>query len=233
MNIATPKFGVGASALRKEDAAFITGRGQYTDDLRKEGVLHAYVLRSPYAAARFTITSTEAAEQAKGVRLVLTAADVGHIGPVKCQGRATQPDGSRHEVRETPILCDGEVRFVGDAIAFIVADSVAEARDAAELIEVDWDMGEAVAETAAALADGAPLVWPELKTNRVFTYKLGDAAKTADAFRKADHVTEIGFTNNRLISNYMETRAALGEWDPAAERFTLTVGSQGVHGMRD
>lgn len=233
MNIATPKFGVGASALRKEDVSLITGRGQYTDDIRKDGVLHGYVLRSPYAAARFTIGSTEAAKAAKGVHLVLTAADVKHIGPVKCQGLATQPDGKKHEARETPVLCDGAVRFVGDAVAFIVADSVAEARDAAELIEVDWDMADAVADTAAALGEGAPLVWPELGTNRVYTYKVGDAAKTAEAFSKADHVTEIAFTNNRLISNYMETRAAVGEWDAANERFTLTVGSQGVHGMRD
>jgi len=233
MNIATPKFGVGASALRKEDVSLVTGRGQYTDDIRKEGVLHSYVLRSPYAAARFTIGSTEEAAKAKGVHLVLTAADVKHIGPVKCQGRATQPDGTRHDVRETPVLCEEEVRFVGDAIAFVVADSVAEARDAAELIEVDWDMGEAVADTAAALQDGAPLVWPELGTNRVYTYKVGDVSATKEAFAKAAHVTEITFTNNRLISNYMETRAAVGEWDPQAERFTLTVGSQGVHGMRD
>ncbi|HET7412705.1 MAG TPA: xanthine dehydrogenase family protein molybdopterin-binding subunit, partial [Pararhizobium sp.] len=136
MNIATPKFGVGASALRKEDAPLITGKGQYTDDIRKEGVLHAYVLRTPYAAARFTIASTEEASAAKGVRLVLTASDVAHMGPVKCQGRVTQPDGTRHELREVPVLCKDEVRFVGDAVAFIVADSVADARDAAELIEI-------------------------------------------------------------------------------------------------
>ncbi|HET7413718.1 MAG TPA: xanthine dehydrogenase family protein molybdopterin-binding subunit, partial [Pararhizobium sp.] len=156
-----------------------------------------------------------------------------HMGPVKCQGRVTQPDGTRHELREVPVLCKDVVRFVGDAVAFIVADSVADARDAAELIEIDWEMGEAVADTAAALQDGAPLVWPELGTNRVYTYKIGDAAATEAVFAKAAHVSEITLTNNRLIANYMETRAALGEWDGEKSRFTLTLGSQGVHGVRD
>ena len=233
MNIATPKFGVGASALRKEDAALITGLGQYTDDIRRPDALHAYVLRSPHAAAKFTIVSTEAAENSEGVRLVMTAADVAHIGPVKCQGRQTQPDGSKHEVREQPILCDGSVHFVGDAIAFVVAGTAAQARDAAELIEVEWEPDGAVADTAAALADGAALVWPELKTNEAYTYKLGDAAATDEAFARAAHVTGIAFTNNRLISNYMETRAAIGEWDAEGERYVLTTGSQGVHGIRD
>ena len=233
MNIATPKFGVGASALRKEDAPLITGRGQYTDDIHKDGELHAYVLRSPYAAAAFTITSTEEAAKAEGVSLVLTAADIAHIGPVKCQGRATQPDGTVHEVREQPVLCDGRVHFVGDAIAFVVADTATQARDAAELIEVDWEMGEAVSDTAAALQDGAPLVWPELGTNKVYTYRIGDAAASDEAFARAAHVSEISFTNNRLISNYMEPRAAIGEWDAGKERYVLTSGSQGVHGLRD
>ena len=129
------------------------------------------------------------------------------------------------------MLCDGLVHFVGDAIAFVVADTAAEARDAAELIEVEWEMGEAVADTAAALEDGAPLVWPELGSNKAFTHKIGDAAATKEAFAKAAHVSEIAFTNNRLISNYMEPRAAIGEWD--GTRFVLTTGSQGVHGLRD
>ena len=233
MNVATPKFGVGASALRKEDAPLITGKGQYTDDVHKDGELHAHVLRSPYAAARFTITSTGEAEKAEGVRLVLTAADIAHIGPVKCQAQAPQPDGSAHEMREQPVLCDGLVHFVGDAIAFVVADTADHARDAAELIEVDWEPGEAVADTAAALEDGAPLVWPELGTNRAFLHRIGDAAACEAAFRSATHVSEISFTNNRLISNYMEPRAAIGEWDASRERYVLTSGSQGVHSLRD
>ena len=119
-----------------------------------------------------------------GVRLVLTAADIGHIGPLKCQAQAPQPDGSKHEMREQPVLCDGLVRFVGDAIAFVVADTAAQARDAAELIEVDWEMGEAVADTAAALEDGAPLVWPELGSNKAFLHRIGDAAACEEAFRR-------------------------------------------------
>ncbi|TPW29860.1 xanthine dehydrogenase family protein molybdopterin-binding subunit [Pararhizobium mangrovi] len=233
MNIATPKFGVGASALRKEDMPLVTGRGRYTDDVHPEGTLSAYVVRSPYSAARFTITSTEAAKAADGVHLVLTAADIPHIGPMKCQGVATQPDGSKHAVREMPVLCESAVRLVGDAVAFVVADTQALARDASELIEIEWEMGEGIAETAGALAEDAPLVWPELGTNRAYTYKIGDERATEQAFADAAHVSRIAFTNQRLISNYMETRASLGEYDAERDRFTLTTGTQGVHGVRD
>jgi aerobic carbon-monoxide dehydrogenase large subunit len=231
MNIATPKFGVGASALRKEDDAFIKGEGRYTDDVKREGSLHAYVLRSPQAAGTFSIGSLDAARSAPGVKLVLTAADVAHLGPVKCMARAKQPSGEEHPVRDIPLLCDGEVRYVGDAVAFIVAESLGQAQDAAELIDIDFDHADAQTDLATALDDGAPLVWPELGSNLVYLHENGDREATDEAFAAARHVTTIEFVNNRLVSNYMEPRACLAEWDENAG-FTLTVGSQGVHSMR-
>ena len=233
MNIATPKFGVGASALRKEDPKLIRGEGAFTDDIKAEGELRGFVLRSPHAAARFVINDLDAARASDGVQLVLTAKDVAHLGPVVCQTSVKQPDGTPHALKHTPLLCDGEVRHVGDAVVFIVADTLAQAQDASELIDIDWDFGNAHADLATALDEASPLVWPDLGTNQAFLYRTGDAAATDTAFAQADHVTTIDYINNRLVSNYMETRACLAEWDAAAERFTITLGSQGVHGIRN
>lgn len=233
MNIATPKFGVGASALRKEDHKLITGEGSFTDDVRADGELRGFVLRSPHAAARFEIADLEAARAAEGVHLVLTAPDVAHLGPVLNQATVKQPDGTRHPQKHIPLLCDGEVRHVGDAVAFIVADTLAQAQEASELIEIDWDIVDAQVDLAGALEDGKALVWPDLETNQAYLYRIGDIDKTAQAIAEADHVTTIEFTNNRLVSNYMETRACLAEWDDESEKFTLTLGSQGVHGIRN
>ncbi len=204
MNIATPQFGFGASALRKEDARLIRGEGAFTDDFRAEGELRAYVLRSPHAAASFVIAGLGAARAAQGVHLVLTAADVTHLGPVICQTPLKQPDGTRHPLKHTPLLCDGEVRHVGDAVAFIVADTLAQAQDAAELIEIEWEYGQAHADLGTALDEGSALVWPDLGTNQAFLYRIGDTGNTDAAFQAADHVTTINFVNNRLVSNYME-----------------------------
>ncbi|KGF66967.1 carbon monoxide dehydrogenase [Hoeflea sp. BAL378] len=232
MNIATPKFGVGASALRKEDPKLVRGEGAFTDDIRAKGELRGFVLRSAHAAARFVINDLDAARAAPGVHLVLTAADVAHLGPVMCLAPVKQPDGSRHALKHTPLLCDGEVRHVGDAVAFIVAETLEQARDASELIDIKWEFAEAHADLATALDDGVPLVWPDLGTNQAYLYHVGDEAATNAAFAGADRVTTISFVNNRLVTNYMETRACLAEWDDAAGKFTLTLGSQGVHSIR-
>ena len=232
MNVMTPKFGMGASVLRKEDSAFITGRGRYTDDITAPGALHGYVLRSPIAAGTFTISSVEAARAAPGVHLVLTAADLAHLGDLKTAAMQKQPDGSRPDTHDIPILCRDRVSHVGDAVAFVVADTRALAQDAAELIEVEFDAEPAASHTATALDPETPLVWPANGSNRAFQYKAGDAARTDEAFARAAHVTRIAFSNNRLVSNYMEPRSALAEWKADEDRFVLTSGSQGVHSMR-
>ncbi|RWF33066.1 xanthine dehydrogenase family protein molybdopterin-binding subunit [Mesorhizobium sp.] len=232
MTVVTPKFGMGASVLRREDQAFLKGEGRYTDDIKPAGLLHGYVLRSPVAKAGFTITSTEAASAAPGVHLVLTGKDIAHLGKLKSGVMQRQPDGTRAPTRDIPILCGDRVNYVGDAVAFVVADSRALAQDAAELIEVDYDSEDAASGTATALDEGTPLVWPELGSNRAFTYHIGDKQKTAAAFASAAHITRIEFINNRLVCNYMEPRSAIGEWNVAESRFVLTTGSQGVHSMQ-
>ncbi|GLS32947.1 carbon-monoxide dehydrogenase large subunit [Mesorhizobium albiziae] len=232
MTIVTPKFGMGASVLRLEDEAFITGKGRYTDDISPAGTLHGYVLRSPVAKARLSVGSVEAARAAPGVHLVLTGADVAHLKALKSGVMQRQPDGTRAPTRDIPILCRDRVNYVGDAVAFVVADSRALAQDAAELIEVDYDGEDAVAATARALDPDAPLVWPDLGSNRAFTYAMGNQAKTAAAFAMAKSVTRIEFINNRLVCNYIEPRSAIGEWRDDEDRFVLTTGSQGVHSMQ-
>ena len=232
MDAVTPiKFGLGASIQRLEDETFITGRGRYTDDIRKEGELHALVVRSPHANAAFTIEDVEAARAAPGVHLVLTGADVAHLKDLKTSGQRREPDGSKRETRDIPILCRDHAHYVGDAVAFVVADSVQKAEDAAELIAIEWDEKPAAVGTGAVLDEGAPLVWPELGTNIACQFQEGDPKATDAAFDKAARVSRIEFVQNRLVPNYLETRAAIGEWD--GKRWTLTVGSQGVHGVRD
>jgi carbon-monoxide dehydrogenase large subunit len=232
MTIATPKFGMGASVLRVEDNAFITGRGRYTDDIAPEGVLHGYVLRSPVANGTFRILSTEAAAAAPGVHLVLTGADLGHLKDLASVVMQKQPDGTRAPTRDIPILCRDRVRYVGDAVAFVVADTRALAQDAAELIEIDYESEDAAAETATALDAATPLVWPELGTNRALLYELGERSASDAAFARAATVTRIQFHNNRLVCNYMEPRSAIAEWKEDEDRFVFTAGSQGVHSMQ-
>ena len=232
MTVITPKFGMGASVLRLEDQTFVTGKGRYTDDIAQAGVLHGYVLRSPFANAHFSIASVEAANASPGVRLILTGADLTHIRDLRSKSMARQPDGTTAPTRDIPILCRDQVHYVGDAVAFIVADSRAMAQDAADLIEIDYDSRDAAAKTETALDGDAPLVWPELGTNRAFTYHHGDRAKAEAAFAKASKVTRIEFRNNRLVSNYIEPRSAMAEWKPDEDRFVLTTGSQGVHSVQ-
>src|SRR5690554_5182966 len=134
MNVIAPKFGMGASVTRVEDDAFTTGGGRYTDDISPDGVLHGYVLRSTVAKGRFTIGPLDEARAAAGVHLVLTAAEIAHLGDLRSGAMQKQPDGSRAPTRDIPVLCRDRVNYVGDAVAFVVADTRALAQDAAELI---------------------------------------------------------------------------------------------------
>src|SRR5690606_8679085 len=230
MNFTSKKFGMGASVLRLEDNALVTGAGNFTDDNSLPGMLHAYVVRSPVANAEIRSIDVAAAMDAPGVHLVLTGADVAHLGALRSDSMRRQPDGSLAPTRDIPILCDTHVRHVGDAVALVVAESRALAQDAAELVAVEYDDLPAVTGTDEALLPDAPLVWPELGTNRAFFARHGDAEAVDAAFARAARVTRIDIVNNRLVANYMETRSAIGEWD--GRRFTLTTGSQGVHSIR-
>ena len=223
---------MGQSVRRKEDGQFITGTGRYTDDVQLDGALNAFVLRSPYAHAEFQIESTQAAEEMAGVRLVLTAADIPEAGPLKCQTIQRQIDGTMHESKDVPLLCEKVVRHVGDAVAFIVAETKHQAQEAAELIEIEYEMLDTTVDTEASLSADAPLVYPDLGTNVAFETENGNVEETDKVFASADHITELKLINNRLVCNYMEPRCCRADWSEVEDRYTLTVPSQGVHGMR-
>ncbi|MEL6947756.1 MAG: xanthine dehydrogenase family protein molybdopterin-binding subunit, partial [Pseudomonadota bacterium] len=238
MNAHTPpKFGqhvgMGKSVLRKEDASFVTGQGQYTDDFKRADALHAYVLRSPYAHATFTVEDLETAQAAEGVALILTGQDTKDMPGLTCLTVMEQPDGTKHAKRDIPLLCVDTVRHVGDAVAMVIADTVANAKAAAELIEIDYDMQDAAVDTEGALSPDAPQVYADAGTNQAFEIVMGNHAEAEDVFKTAPRVTELKLINNRLVCNYMETRGCLAEWVEEEDRYTLTVGSQGVHGMRN
>ncbi|HEX2257338.1 MAG TPA: xanthine dehydrogenase family protein molybdopterin-binding subunit, partial [Afifellaceae bacterium] len=166
------------------------------------------------------------------VRLVWTGDDLADLAPLPCLAMGEQKDGEPIHVPPRLVLARGRVRHVGEPIAFIVADDLSAARAAAELIEVDYAPLPAIVDTAAALADGAPLVWPDRGSNIAFTYERGDQAAAEAAFGRAAKVARLRLVNSRVVSNYIEPRAVLAEYDPEKDRYTLTLGSQGVHGMR-
>ncbi len=206
--MAPVKFGVGQSVLRKEDDALIRGKGRYTDDYAPSSALHALVLRSPHAHAAFRIDASRA-RGLPGVAAILTADDVKDLGGLPCLFNL--PDDPFTPPPYT-ILARDVVRHVGDAVAFVVADTVAHARDAIEAIEVEWTPQPAVASLRDAVKDGAPQVWPDHPGNVLYEAHLGDRAATEAAFAKAHAVAEISIVNPRIVTNYMETRAVVCEY---------------------
>jgi len=222
------KFGFGQALTRKEDDPLLRGQGRYVADFAPDGALHGVVVRSPHAHARFTIGDLGKVRSLPGVRLVLTGADLGHLGPLPTPGVL---EGVDIPIPPYPILARDEVRHVGDSVAFVVADTLPQAKDAAEAIEIDWQPLPHVIGAGAALKSGAPLVWPDRKGNVAFETSAGNAAKTKAAFAQAARTVELTVINQRLVTNYMDTRGVVAEFD--GERYTLTLGSQGSHIIRD
>ncbi|MGB8484648.1 MAG: xanthine dehydrogenase family protein molybdopterin-binding subunit [Xanthobacteraceae bacterium] len=224
------KFGISQSVLRMEDDPLLRGAGHYTSDHMPAGSLHAVVLRSPHANAEFRITDVTKARGLPGVRLILTGEDTANLGKLPLMFPIPG-------VTITPppydILARDAVHHVGDAIAFVVADTIEQAKDAAEAIVVDWRPRAAVVDAMAALAPGAPLVWPDRPGNLAFEKSIGDKEKTDAAFRAAAKTVALTVVNQRLVTNYLDTRAAVAEYDEAKDRLTLTLGSQGPHRIRD
>lgn len=227
------KFGFGQPVRRVEDQRLTTGTGRYTDDTAVEGALHAFVLRSQYAHATFRIVDKQAALGMKGVKLILTGEDVAHLGDLPCKGLIKTVSGEDVKPLPVPVLPTDTVRHVGEAVAFIVAETLTQARDAAEAIEIEWTALPSVTGIEAALDPGAHQVWPDRPGNVAFEAEQGDKAKTDAAFAKADRTVSVTIVNNRLASNYLETRACIAEYDKADKRWTLTLGSQGSHGTRE
>src|SRR5581483_7838701 len=209
------KFGIGQPVARFEDPRLVRGEGRYLGDIDLPGQTYAVVLRSPHAHARINGIDVEAARAAPGVLAVYTGADYAAdgLGGPKATLPRKRPDGSPMFAPQRPALCVDRVRYVGDPVAFVVAETLNEAKDAAELIAVDYEPLPSVTDTASAALPGSPPVWDECPDNICHVMQLGDKARTDEAFAKADHVLERRYVVTRVHAQFMEPRGALGLYD--------------------
>ncbi len=227
------KFGIGQAVRRVEDERFLTGKGSYTADFVPENTLHAAFLRSPHAHAQFSFGDLAAVRAMPGVRAVYTLADLSNLGGLRCIWPINNADGSLTPPKPYPIMADGETFHVGDIVAMVVAETGFAAMDAIEAISVDWRPLDVVVGLNEAIADDAPQLFAGAPGNLAYDTHFGDETRTAEAFAGAAHVVRMTVVNNRLVANYIETRGAIGDYDPVTQHFTLHVTSQGVHGFRD
>jgi carbon-monoxide dehydrogenase large subunit len=226
------KFGIGQPVPRTEDATLVRGQGRYTDDIDLPGQAHAVIVRSRHAHGVIRQIDTAAARAMPGVLGVYTAADLAAYGPLKCAIPFKNRDGSDMRKPRRAALAEGKVRFVGDPVAFVVAETLLAAKDAAEAVEVDIDPLPAVTRARAAARAGAPQLYDDVPGNISLDYHYGDADKVAAAFAAAAHVTRLDMLNSRLVVNAMEPRAAIGIYDATRAHWTLHSQSQGVFGMK-
>ncbi|MCA3214821.1 MAG: xanthine dehydrogenase family protein molybdopterin-binding subunit [Burkholderiales bacterium] len=227
MNDPKPGF-IGKSVERREDYRFLTGNGQYTDDITLPGQTFAAFLRSPHAHARIRAIDTAAARAAPGVLAVFTGKDVAGVNGLPCGWLINSIDGTPMKEPKHPIIAEQKVLHVGDQVALVVAETLAQAKAALNLIDVDYDVLPAVADTATA-AGNATAVHDIAPDNVCYTWALGDKAGVDAAFAKAAHVTRLEFVNNRLVPNAMEPRAANAVYSRADDSYTLYVASQNPH----
>jgi carbon-monoxide dehydrogenase large subunit len=225
---------VGTPVRRREDYRFLTGQGTYTDDIDRPGQLYAFILRSPHANARIDGIDTAAARAAPGVAAVYTATDLDAdgVGGLPCGWLVHSKDGAPMVEPPHPVLARGRARHVGDPVAVVIADTLAQARDAAELVRVDYVEEPAVVDAAEALKPGAPQVRDEAPGNLCYDWHLGDLAAVDAAIGRAARVVRLDLVNNRLVPNAMEPRAAIGEFDRATGEHTLFTTSQNPHVIR-
>ncbi|MBP1852210.1 xanthine dehydrogenase family protein molybdopterin-binding subunit [Rhizobium halophytocola] len=226
--------GIGARVARKEDKRFLTGKGRYTDDMSVPGMKYAYFVRSPYAHARIGKLDLTAAKAMPGVIDILTGQQLldDGIGNLICGWMIHSKDGSPMNMGAWRPLAHDVVRYVGDAVAIVVADSVAEARDAAEAVEVDYEELPVVTDAQQALKPGAPQIHPEAAGNLIFDWEIGDESAADQAIAEAAHVTELTLVNNRLSPNALEPRATLGIYDASEDHYTCYTTSQNPHVAR-
>ncbi len=225
---------VGTPVRRREDYRFLTGQGTYTDDIDRPRQLHAYILRSPHAHARITSIDTAAASGAPGVAAVYTGKDMADdgVGGLPCGWQVHSKDGSPMAEPAHPPLAVDRVRHVGDQVAVVIAETLEQAREAADLLNVDYAEEPAVVDPAEALRPGAPQVFAEAPGNLCYDWHLGDLAAVDAAIARAARVIRLDLVNNRLIPNAMEPRAAIGEYDRATGDYTLYTTSQNPHVIR-
>jgi aerobic carbon-monoxide dehydrogenase large subunit len=228
------QFGIGQAVPREEDPRLLRGQGEYIADMSRPNQAYAYVLRSPHACARIRAIDTRAAQQMPGVLAVYTEADLkaDGIGTTKVRMPRKRPDGSPLFSSPHPGLARGETHFVGDQVAYVVAESLAAAKDAAERIAVDYEPLPSVVLTADAVKPGAPAVWDGCADNISNIFELGDKAAVDAAFAKAHHVTREHFVISRIMHNAIEPRGCIGEYDPRYQRFTLYGCIGSIHSVR-
>ena len=226
--------GIGASVRRKEDVRFLSGKGNYTDDINRPGQLHAVMLRSDRPHAKINGIDTAAASKAPGVVAIFTGADMAkeEIGGLPCGWQIHNKDGSPMAEPPHPVMAVGKVRHVGDPVAVVIAETKQQARDAAELIAIDYQDLPSVSSTTDAIANGAPRVHDDVAGNICYDWHIGDKAVVDGVFANAAHVVKLELVNNRLVPNAMEPRAAIGEWDTSSGDYTLYTTSQNPHVIR-
>ena len=229
------RSGIGDAPKRREDLRFLTGHGRYLDDLCFENLAHAVVLRSPHAHARIAGIDALAARAMPGVLAVLTAAEAGADGlqPLLPNVAANTQTGEPFAFAPQPLLAEGKVRYVGEPVALIVAESREAALDAAEHVVVDYRPLPAVTIAAAARAAGAPLVSQEAPGNLSFDWRAGDAAAVEAAFAGSPHIVRLNLDNHRVVTNPIEPRGGVGLYDRESGRYTLYVSGQSIHATRD
>ena len=232
--LALVKFGVGQPVPRKEDPKLLRGEGRYTDDINLPGQAYAAYVRSRIAHGVLRGIDTKAASAMPGVLAILTNADLeaGGFGPLRCPMNIPGRDGKPMKTPPRPSLAKGKVRFVGEPVACVVAETAVQAKDAAEAVELDIEELPAVTTPAQALTAGAPQIHDEAPGNLVLDFHHGDAEAVKKAFAEAAHVARLEIVSNRIVVNAMEPRSAIGSYDAHSQRWTLNVGCQGVMGMR-
>jgi len=226
--------GIGAAVRRKEDQRFITGRGHYTADINRPGQTYAYFVRSPHAHAKIKKIDAGAAMKLPGVLAVLTGVELAadKIGNLICGWMIHSKDGSPMKMAPHPAIASGKACHVGDAVAVVIGETLAQARDAAEKVAVDYEVLPAVVDPAKAQASGAPQIHEVAPNNTIYQWHLGDGQAVDAAIKGAKHVTKLDLVNNRLVPNPIEPRAALAEYDPGADSLTLWNTTQNPHVAR-
>jgi len=229
------QFGIGQAVRRTEDRRLLTGHGRYIDDIALPNQCHAAFVRAPFAHARIARIDAAAARAVDGVLAVYAHDDIAadKLGTIPCFIDIENRDGSAMAKPARPALADGVVRHVGDPVCMVVAETVASAREAAELVDVEYEELPAVVDTARALDADAARVWDAAAGNLCFDWETGDEAAVARAFETAAHVTELSLINSRIIPNAMEPRGAVGDHDAEGERYVLYTPSQGSHGLKN
>src|ERR1700716_343676 len=226
--------GIGASVVRKEDRRFTTGKGRYVDDIKLQDMTHAHFVRSPHAHAKVKSIDSSAAMKMPGVVGVLTGQQIvdDKVGNLICGWAITSKDGTAMKMGAWPAMAPQTVRFAGQAVAVVIAETKNQARDAAEAVVVDYEELPVAADIRAAIKPGAPQLHPEAAGNVIYDWTIGDEAATEAAFKSAANVVSLDITNNRLVPNAMEPRAAIAEYKDAEEHFTLYTTSQNPHVAR-